>query len=142
MKIQDLHQQGWTYKEIGDETGFHPATISERLNADGPPVARAVPDASLVMNACPWPCQSVPWFSSRKPFQTWQRWLPTVTSLAFPARLSDNFAGPVRVVLARPINFQTWKFRFWKYQLWKFALIRSEYGPIRFCRETRTTRAA
>lgn len=51
MKMQDLRQQGWTIKEIAEETGFHPATISARLASDGPPVRRAVPDGAMVMNA-------------------------------------------------------------------------------------------
>ncbi len=36
LKIKDLHAQGWTFKEIAEETGFHPATVSARLQADGP----------------------------------------------------------------------------------------------------------
>ncbi|MEI2705370.1 MAG: hypothetical protein V9E89_08945 [Ilumatobacteraceae bacterium] len=52
MKVHELREQGWTLEEIAAETGFHPATISERLKADGPPMRRQVPDLSLVMNAC------------------------------------------------------------------------------------------
>ena len=50
VKIQDLKKQGWTNKEIGAETGFHPATIARRLAAEDPPTKRAVPDEALVMN--------------------------------------------------------------------------------------------
>jgi transposase len=51
VRVQDLRKQGWTLNEIAAETGFHPATISERLKADGPPAKRRVPDSVLVMNA-------------------------------------------------------------------------------------------
>ena len=50
VKIEDLHGQGWTIKEIAAETGFHPATISKRLKL-GPPPKRAVPDDARVMAA-------------------------------------------------------------------------------------------
>src|SRR6056297_1740306 len=39
MKIKDLHSQGWTINEIADETGWHPATVSDRLR-NGPPSER------------------------------------------------------------------------------------------------------
>jgi transposase len=51
VKVQDLRKQGWTLEEIAAETGFHPATISQRLKADRPPTKRQVPDSTLVMNA-------------------------------------------------------------------------------------------
>ena len=50
VKIEELKKQGWTNKEIAEETGFHPATIAKHLAAGGPPVRRAVPDEMLVMN--------------------------------------------------------------------------------------------
>ena len=31
VKLEDLHRQGWTIREIAAETGFHPATIAKRL---------------------------------------------------------------------------------------------------------------
>jgi transposase len=40
VKIKDLRAQGWTNKEIAEATGFHPATISARLNAEEPPSPR------------------------------------------------------------------------------------------------------
>jgi hypothetical protein len=44
-----LYPLGWTKKEIGEELGSHPATISKWLVADGPPAARLVPDEARVM---------------------------------------------------------------------------------------------
>ena len=49
--VKDLRQQGWTIAEIASETGFHPATISAYLKADGPPAGRSVSDETLVLNA-------------------------------------------------------------------------------------------
>jgi transposase len=51
VRVQELRRQGWTLGEIAAETGFHPATISKQLKADGPPTRRQVPDGVLVMNA-------------------------------------------------------------------------------------------
>ena len=50
VKLEDLHKQGWTIKEIAAETGYHPATVSKWLKC-GPPVRRAVPEESKVMTA-------------------------------------------------------------------------------------------
>ena len=50
VKLEDLHKQGWTIKEIAAETGYHPATISKWLKC-GPPVRRAAPEESRVMTA-------------------------------------------------------------------------------------------
>lgn len=50
VKLEDLHKQGWTIKEIAAETGYHPATISKWLKC-GPPVRRAVSDEAKVMTA-------------------------------------------------------------------------------------------
>ena len=40
VKIKDLHAQGWTIKEIAEETGFHPATVSKYLKQGPPPEQR------------------------------------------------------------------------------------------------------
>ena len=37
VRVHELRRQGWTLAEIAAETGFHPATISKQLKADGPP---------------------------------------------------------------------------------------------------------
>lgn len=50
VKLEDLHKQGWTIKEIAAETGYHPATISKWLRC-GPPARRAVSDDARVMTA-------------------------------------------------------------------------------------------
>ena len=49
VKIEDLHKQGWTIKEIAAETGFHPSTVSRRLRQGLPPRGRAAPDGAKVM---------------------------------------------------------------------------------------------
>jgi transposase len=49
VKVLDLHRQGWTKKEIAEELGFHPATISKWLAAGGPPAPRVVRDDARVM---------------------------------------------------------------------------------------------
>ena len=49
VKALDLYRQGWTKKEIAAELGCHPATISKRLAAGGPPAPRVVPDEARVM---------------------------------------------------------------------------------------------
>ena len=51
VHIEDLHKQGLTIKEIAEEVGYHPATVSKWLKGDGPPGRRAVPDEVKVMNA-------------------------------------------------------------------------------------------
>lgn len=48
VKLEDLHKQGWTIKEIAAETGYHPATISKWLR-EGPPAGRAAPGEARVM---------------------------------------------------------------------------------------------
>ena len=50
VKVLDLHRQGWTKKEIAEELGYHPATISKWLAFGGPPTPRTVPDEERVMN--------------------------------------------------------------------------------------------
>ena len=49
VKIDDLHKQGWTIREIADETGFRPATVSRRLREGPPPSRRVAPDGAKVM---------------------------------------------------------------------------------------------
>ena len=49
VKVLDLHRQGWTKKEIADELGCHPATVTKWLTAGGPPTPRVVPDSERVM---------------------------------------------------------------------------------------------
>lgn len=49
VKVLDLHRQGWTKKEIAEELGYHPATISKWLAAGGPPLPRVVADEDRVM---------------------------------------------------------------------------------------------
>ena len=34
VKLEDLHKQGWTIKEIAAETGYHPATVSKWLKCE------------------------------------------------------------------------------------------------------------
>jgi transposase len=51
MRINDLHQQDWTLKEISEETGWHPVTIKNHLGNGGPPKRREVSDELRVMNA-------------------------------------------------------------------------------------------
>ena len=48
VKLEDLHMQGWTIKEIAAETGYHPATVSKWLR-EGPPSRRVSPDGARVM---------------------------------------------------------------------------------------------
>lgn len=45
-----LVRQGKTIKEIGEELGYHPATVSKWLKSGGPPPARAVAPAERVMD--------------------------------------------------------------------------------------------
>lgn len=47
VKVHELRKQGRTLEEIADETGFHPATISIQLKADGPPIKRHIPVLAL-----------------------------------------------------------------------------------------------
>jgi len=41
VKINDLHAQGWTIKEIAEHTGWHRTTVSDRLKNGPPREARA-----------------------------------------------------------------------------------------------------
>ena len=45
-----LVRQGKTIKEIGEELGYHPATVSKWLKSGGPPPARAVAPVERVMD--------------------------------------------------------------------------------------------
>lgn len=51
MKIEDLRKQGWTIKEIAEQTGFHPSTVSRRLRQGPPPLRREAPEGAKVMTA-------------------------------------------------------------------------------------------
>jgi transposase len=50
MDVQALRRQGWTLAEIGDELGYHPATISAWLRNGGPPAQRAVAPGQRVID--------------------------------------------------------------------------------------------
>ena len=50
VKLEDLHKQGWTIKEIAAETGYHPATAAKRLREGPPPLRRGMSDEARVMN--------------------------------------------------------------------------------------------
>lgn len=50
VDLHALRRQGWTIKEIAEELGYHPETISIRLKA-GPPEKIVVPDERRVMTA-------------------------------------------------------------------------------------------
>ena len=41
VNINDLHAQGWTIREIAEQTGWHRTTVSDRLKNGPPPEARA-----------------------------------------------------------------------------------------------------
>ena len=49
MDVHALKNEGWTNAEIAEELGFHPATISKWLKADGPPSRVAAADEGPVM---------------------------------------------------------------------------------------------
>lgn len=50
MDVLAMKRQGMSFKEIGDELGYHPATISKWVKAGGPPPARRVDDADRVID--------------------------------------------------------------------------------------------
>ena len=50
MDVLALHRQGFTIAEIAEELGYHPATISGWLKAGGPPAAREVDRADLMVD--------------------------------------------------------------------------------------------
>ena len=50
MDVLAMRRQGMSFKEIGDETGYHPATISKWVREGGPPPARTVADEERVID--------------------------------------------------------------------------------------------
>lgn len=50
MDVLAMRRQGMSFKEIGDELGYHPATISKWVKAGGPPSARTVEDKDRVID--------------------------------------------------------------------------------------------
>ena len=51
MDVLAMKRQGMSFKEIGDELGYHPATIAKWVKAGGPPPARTVAEADRVVDA-------------------------------------------------------------------------------------------
>lgn len=49
-EVLALRRQGWTIKEIAEEVGYHPATISHWLKNGGPPARRAVAETQRVID--------------------------------------------------------------------------------------------
>jgi len=43
-------RQGKTIREVAEETGYHPATVSKWLRDGGPPPSRSVGPAELVVD--------------------------------------------------------------------------------------------
>ncbi|MBF6842029.1 helix-turn-helix domain-containing protein, partial [Acinetobacter baumannii] len=50
MDVMAMKRQGMSFKEIGDELGYHPATIAKWCKAGGPPPARTVEDKDRVVD--------------------------------------------------------------------------------------------
>lgn len=50
MDVLAMRRQGMSFKEIGEELGYHPATISFWVRNGGPPPARTVDDADRVID--------------------------------------------------------------------------------------------
>jgi len=50
MDVLAMRRQGMSFKEIGDELGYHPATISKWVRAGGPPAARTVAESDRVID--------------------------------------------------------------------------------------------
>lgn len=50
MDVLAMKRQGMSFREIGDELGYHPATISKWVKAGGPPPARTVEEADRVVD--------------------------------------------------------------------------------------------
>ena len=49
MEVQVLRSAGWTIRQIAEQVGYHPATVSAWLKAGGPPAKRAaIPEEMLV----------------------------------------------------------------------------------------------
>jgi transposase len=51
MDVLAMKRQGMSFKEIGDELGYHPATIAKWVKAGGPPPARTRVEAERVIDA-------------------------------------------------------------------------------------------
>lgn len=51
MDVLAMRRQGMSYVEIGDELGYHPATIAKWVKTGGPPPARAVEQTERVVDA-------------------------------------------------------------------------------------------
>ena len=50
MDVLAMRRQGMSFVEIGDATGYHPATISKWVREGGPPSARTVTDVDRVID--------------------------------------------------------------------------------------------
>lgn len=50
MDVLAMRRQGKSFKEIGEELGYHPATISNWVRNGGPPPARTVDEADRVID--------------------------------------------------------------------------------------------
>jgi len=50
MDVLAMKRQGMSFKEIGDELGYHPATIAKWVSAGGPPPARNIEEADRVVD--------------------------------------------------------------------------------------------
>lgn len=50
MDVLAMKRQGMSFKEIGDELGYHPATIAKWVKAGGPPPGRTVDDDGRVID--------------------------------------------------------------------------------------------
>lgn len=51
MDVLAMKRQGMSFNEIGDELGYHPATITTWVSAGGPPPARVIEEADRVIDA-------------------------------------------------------------------------------------------
>jgi transposase len=51
MDLVRLFDEGFTYKEIGEQLGYHPATIAKWHRDGGPPARKVVPDEQRVLGA-------------------------------------------------------------------------------------------
>lgn len=50
MDVLAMKRRGMSFKEIGDELGYHPATIAKWVKAGGPPPARTVEESDRVVD--------------------------------------------------------------------------------------------
>jgi transposase len=51
MDLVRLRDEGLTFKEIGEQLGYHPATIAKWHREGGPPARKTVPDEQRVLDA-------------------------------------------------------------------------------------------